>query len=251
MLTEDGINKRMVDLFFQLQSISNDILKVQENRLAKIYIDAFWDIDTQIRKLFDKFPKGVDYRAVAKSQRLLQLEKAISERLKELGYQSKKITEAVIKNQFSNSYYYSGYTVESSTQLLWGFGVLAKSKIDAALVNPMDRIGWKRRSDISITRLFDTTTREITNGLIQGRGYNKTANILKKKFRNHAENDMARIVRTESHRAVSAGQNEAFSRLNAGARRLKLDVKKIWISTQDKRTREHHANRNLQEATCP
>jgi hypothetical protein len=56
---------------------------------------------------------------------------------------------------FSETYYLTGYALESSTKLNLGFHVLNSSLVEAAVNNPYDKIGWGNRSAKNISGLFN------------------------------------------------------------------------------------------------
>ena len=83
--------------------------------------------------------------------------------------------------------------------------------------------------------------------MIRGEGYAKIASQITD-ISGKSASDVLRIVRTEGHRAQSAGRLLAFEKSEAAAERLGIKTARVWVSTKDERTRDQHISADGREA---
>ncbi|MBK7979268.1 MAG: hypothetical protein IPK06_04500 [Ignavibacteriae bacterium] len=106
---------------------------------------------------------------------------------------------------------------------------------------------WQKRGIGHHEAAIDQVKTEITQGLIQGKGYAKTAANITDKV-NSLANNMTRIVRTESHRVQVLGNNTALDKSIQSGKNLGIEMVKAIRSIIDDRTREQSRIMDGQEA---
>ena len=220
-------------------------LKIIEKELLDTYKIAQKDILGKLRALFDKLsvPMGENQLFNASQfNRLNNLEQQIESIIKALNRTQKLATGQNITNEFAQGYYSIGYQLETALQMNLRFGLLDAEAVKGSLANPLDRIGWKKRTNISSAKLVNQMRSEITSGLIQGNGYRETSRNISRTMGKHFSNDVVRIVRTETQRARSWGDLTGHEQAREFAGRAGVDIHRIWLSTLDIRTRDTHVS---------
>lgn len=235
----DKLNKKLANIFRIESNYHEKIVLYHEKYLIVQYKKALDAIRLSILKMYESGIQAT-YAEMAKYNRLTNLEKLIAEELKKLSGESIKTTKTAIIDSFQQSYYFAGYGAESTLNLRLGFGLLDSNVIKAAIINPYDRIGWIERSQDGINKLNQKIRQYITQGLIQGEGYIKTAKNIKEEMGKDTF-EKIRIVRTEGHRAQSTGRLRAFEKAKKAAEENDVKINRMWVSTLDTRTRDRHA----------
>jgi len=214
-----------------------------DRTLALQYKEALTNIRAQIEWMYRKYGDDVSYSDMMQYNRLLGLEKEFAEEIKTLTGENVKLTRNSIKTIYKENYNLAGYAAESTLDARLGFGQLNTSVINSAVLNPMDRITWIDRESETGKKALQNISEAVTQSLIQGEGYSKTAAKLKDVLEISAGRT-SRIVRTEAHRAQSAGRLLAFDKTEKAAETLGIEVRKQWMATMDERTRDSHAKMN-------
>ncbi|KKK80893.1 hypothetical protein LCGC14_2818960, partial [marine sediment metagenome] len=163
-------------------------LKTIERELLDHYKIAQKDILKRLRILFDKLsvPMGENQLFNASQfNRLNNLEQQIESIIKELNRTQKLVTGQNITNEFAQGYYSIGYQLETALQMNLRFGLLDAEAVKGSLANPLDRITWKKRTNISSAKLVNQMRSEITSGLIQGDGFRETSRNISRTMGKH------------------------------------------------------------------
>jgi hypothetical protein len=178
---------------------------------------------------------------MSKYNRFQALEQQIQGELKGLHVKTAKIIRKSLDENVKQAYNWTGYAVESETGVNFKFGLMPKSQIEAAIENPMDKIGWPGRNKEQIKNLNATVKQTITQSLILGESYENAQARLAKSLNIGAGKAM-RILRTETHRAQVEGRLFGIDKTLIGAKTLGVRAYKIWVNTLDDRTRDSHLN---------
>jgi hypothetical protein len=236
-LTDAQIKK----LLEQRDNISLRQITGWERELTDQYKLALKEIKAKIAEMYGKYGDKVTLADMEKFNRLTNLENQIKDIIKNLNRKAKQTTVNAIKDLYQLSFYRTGYALESSTGLRMGFGLLNPDVIEAAVLNTYDKITWPKRMLKHQTELLDTVKTEVTQGLIQGKGFRETAKALQARTEITASKAL-RIVRTESTRAQNLGNQNGYNKAYQAAERLGVGVKKIWYSALiPGKTRDNHA----------
>lgn len=220
-------------------SLNDKIFRKYRLSILRAYKKALDEIRLLLAELYERYGEDVTYQAMLKYNRLKSLEKQIEKILKDAGIKFKKENTSAIKETFENSYYKSGYAIESATKINFGFYALSQEKINAAILNPMDRITWIDRATEHGKKLNQFIREKIAQGLIQGKPYSETMREIKKSIDKTAT-QLIRVVQTETHRAQSMGNLAAYDKIQKTGESIGIEVQKMWQATLDNRTRDTH-----------
>ena len=223
--------------FKQAEKAADKLTQQAEKELVKAYRDSLKEIRAQLALAYEKYAADgtLTMAEMMKYGRLVKLEEAIAKEVSKVTGTETKTTKKAIKNVFQESYYRSAWAMETGAETSLGFTLLKPEAIEAAILNPMDRISWPERVKDNAKMLNRQIREEITRGIIQGYSYDKTARAVKERMDVGASKAI-RIVQTETHRAQSQGTQAAFERAAAKG----LVFKRVWVATLDGRTRDRH-----------
>jgi len=227
-----------------------------DKRLLALYRESLDEVQAKISKMYEKYGEGVtisdmkkktSVRRNGKDYRITRLEKLefeIKEQITVLTRQTRNVTADTVKQVFKENYNHVGYAFESGLNIKSSFQALNPDVIRASINNPVTAVQWPKRIKTHAEVLNTQVSQSITKGLIQGTGYKKQATQFRKAMRTEIKGSFESyagqidtIVRTESHRAQSAGRLLGMDKTEAAAERLGLESKREWISTKGSRTR--------------
>jgi len=246
MLIED-INKRLAYLMNGSDKSIDAVIANYEKQIEKNYRKALEEIKKYIASMYERYGDEVKYSDMASYNRLTNLEQQIADKIRSLTGENIKTTKSGIKNIFSETYYQTGYSLETAVAINAGFGLLNDKVIDASVLNEFDTIGWNKRMEAN-ANIYNRQLKEtLTQGLLQGHGYAKMA----KSFSDKTNIDFGRsirIMRTEGGRAQSAAKVIGFDRFELAAERQGFKTARVWLSTLDMKTRNSHRSMDGQKA---
>jgi hypothetical protein len=230
----DDINKKLIALLKKADSEMEKLQRLYEPRLKKNYRLALNEIKSKIARIFEKYGDDVKYADLISYNRLKNLEDEIIEQIKILTNENIKTTRAGLKEFYSENYYRTAYSLEQSTGLKLGYGLLNTNVINASLLNPLDRITWPDRYKDNAQVFVKQIRSSLTQGLIQGEGYAKIARTITEKT-GMDFNKTVRIIRTEGHRVQNAARVASFKKAESAAERLGLESSRVWIHSGNPR----------------
>lgn len=225
------------DKFKQGEKAAEKLTNQAEKELIKAYRESLKEIRAELALAYEKYAVAgaLVMSEMMKYGRLVKMEKAIADVIKSVTFSDVKITKKSIRDIFSESYYRSAWAMETGAEVSLGFTLLKSEAVEAAILNPLDRITWPERVKDNAHILNRQIRGEITRGIIQGYSYDKTARAVKDRMDIGASKAI-RIVQTETHRAQSQGTQMVFEKAAAKG----LVFKRVWVSTLDGRTRDRH-----------
>jgi SPP1 gp7 family putative phage head morphogenesis protein len=224
--------------FKQAEKAADKLTQQAEKELVKAYRESLKEIRGEVGLAYEKYATATGILLMAemmKYKRLDNLEKAIASEVSKLYKRANKTTKEAVKGVFAESYYRTAWTLETDAQVSLSFNLLRPEAVEAAILNPYDRITWPERMKANTEVMIRQIREEITKGIIQGQAYNQTAKAIKERLDIGASKAI-RIVQTETGRAQSQGTQAAFEK----ASKEGLLLKKVWVSTLDGRTRDRH-----------
>jgi len=224
-----GLSDRQIDLFGDATDL----------KMIEALKKSMGNVQAELGKRFVKLGDKITLAEMRKFNRLEELEKVIREEIIQLGRNLKSDITANIKYDLQAGYYHTGYIMETPLNINLGFKGLNPDLIRANILNPLDAIKWPDSLRGHLTVLNEQLRREITTGLIQGKGFGTIARSFRNKYE-MAAYKAERIVRTESQRARSIGRNLGFDRSKEAGETLGMGVKQIWNAALDTRTRSEH-----------
>ena len=225
------------------------LTKAQERELVRAYSQALKTIRADIALAFERYDGN--YAEMSKYNRLRNLEGQIGEQIRLVTGKSAVNLKSGAMQAFSESYYRTGYVLETEVMAKLGWGMLDPKVIEKAIINPFDRYGTKRKDSLGFLvrnsensqKLFQQLRQELTQALIQGKSYQETARIIKKRIETGATN-VLRIARTENHRCQVSGTLKGFDQAESKG----VEMDRVWSATLDERTRSSHGAMDGQKA---
>lgn len=211
--------------------------------LSSIYDSSLTEIRLKLIKLGESLPDKITIAEISKYNRLNNLYKSITDELKKITPKiAKKILDLNVSN-YKETYFKSWYLLEKQLKMPITFGRVNPDRIRAVLTNP---IPGKSLKDLVVTvhsRNIDKLKFEIAKNLTEGTGINKLSKVIKENF-DLQKYEADRIARTETLRASSKADIEFIQKMED----MGIEVKKIWISVLDDRTRPDHVYMDGQES---
>ncbi|HEX2866539.1 MAG TPA: phage minor head protein [Ignavibacteriales bacterium] len=217
------------------------------NTLLSDLNEARKEIQLKIAWIYEKYGDDVDMQTMQQKSRLINLDRQIAGEIEALTKDNLKAITTCIEGFYSESFMYTGYALEMGIKADLGFGILNPKTIQAAVLNPMDKIKWPDALKANAENYANRISQEVRRGLITGQGYAKTAGKVTELTTKHA-NKTFRIVRTESHRVHNLGRIMGYEEGESAAEDLGFTTKRIWVATLDNKTRDSHAEMDGQEA---
>lgn len=213
--------------------------KSSTKALLEAYTKALGEIKKEIATLFEKFGDDITHGQAIAYNRLNNLEKRIQAQIKILNGSATGVINTSLIESYKVSYYSTGYAFEETFKTGLGFGLLDPNKVKAAIVNPLDSIGWVERLAKHNKDLTYKLRQELTQGLIKGEGYAKTAKRITDTFE-VTKKQAVTTAWTENHRVQNRGFLDGMDKTKNAADKLGIGIKKLWIATLDGRTRSSH-----------
>lgn len=244
-------NSQLEKSFKQIDKIFRKRTKDFEYSLFLQYKKALVKIREEMFAIYDKAgvleavkEGGSDhFSKLSKYNRLSALEKNIAEEIKNLTGITIDLISKEIKFTFKDSYKISVEALNKTLPFEIEFSKLNSDVIASAVKNPFDRVKWQKRGIGHHETAINQVKTEITQGLIKGEGYAQTAANITDKV-NTLANNMARIVRTESHRVQVLGNNVTLDKAIAAGKKLGIELVKVWAAITDARVRDQHFEMN-------
>ena len=225
------------DKFKQTEKAAEEQQRQAEQESLQAYRDYLKEVRSEVGFNYEKYAVAgaLTWAIMMKGKRLDKLEKSISSEASKLYTRTNETTKEAVKDAFQDSYYRTGWTMETGAGVSLSFEVLNPDVVKAAALNPYDRITWPERMKANTEVMVRQIREEITRGIVQGKSYDQTARAITERI-NVGASKAKRIVQTETGRAQSQGTQAAFEKASQEG----LLFKKVWVSSLDVRTRDKH-----------
>jgi hypothetical protein len=223
----------------EIESAAEALIKNTEKNLVKNYKQALKDLRAKMALIYEKYAQEgkLTYAEMAKYNRYVNLNKAITEQLKELTGQNAKAIKTLAGSTYQESYYRQAFFFEKTVQVKLGFGLLNPDVIKAAVQNPISGLTLNQTLAKNRDAIILKIRQEVTQGLVKGEHYSKMAKRIKGSLDGDATKAL-RVARTEGHRCQIQGQLESGKH----AADKGIALWKVWEATLDDRTRDSHAS---------
>ena len=224
-------------LLTQGDKVTDRMIADSEKQILQAYKKSLAEIRAQTALLYEKYAVdgALSLADVSKYNRLANLEKGIATEVSRLTKTEQRLTTNAIKGVYQESFYRTAFGVEVTAQVALGFGMLNPKQVEAAVLNPLDRIGWPDRSRENARLATRQIKEQITRGIIQGKAYSEVAKAVTERA-NVAASRAIRIVQTEAHRSQVMGRLDSLEHAEAQG----VEMMKVWSSALDSRTRDSH-----------
>ena len=209
----------------------------QLKELKNAYRDSLYDVKKELEKYYKQFSKkGVLTLAdMQKYDRLRKMQRDLDAAILELSRTQSKEVQALLSEVYSEGYNRMGWIAEQATGINLRWYQLPKDYIKKAIQNPVSGLTLNEILEKNRQEILWSIRQEVTQGLIKGESYFKTADRLKTALENNYVK-ATRIVWTESHRCKEEAQLEAMQKMQEKG----VEAKRMWVATLDSKTRDTH-----------
>jgi SPP1 gp7 family putative phage head morphogenesis protein len=221
----------------QFDKQSDKLSDLTEKELIKAYSLSLKEIRGYMAEVYEKYgtPDGLPYSEMQRYNRMKSLEEQIKKILFELTGKNAKTLEQTLKDIYELSYYSTGFALESESQVKLSYAMINKEVVNQSVQNPISGLTLNDRLEKNRIELIYRVRQEITQGLILGESYQKIAKRLKDTFEGDVKKSI-RVAQTEAHRIKNTARYESLQHAQAKG----IELKKVWVSTLDKKTRDRH-----------
>ena len=233
--------------FNEIELLVSKQLSETELKMLRQYAAGLDSIRELLGKMYGKYGDQVTLGDMTQYNRLASIEVQLLQEIKKLSSVSLKATSGILAQTFENSYYGTGFVLENETGLKLGFSKLNPDIIKKSVENPLSKVKWQSRLKINHDYYAQRTTNILTDGLIKGHGFAKTAANMKEQLDSLANNTL-RIVRTENHRVSNEARHLGIDRGKKAGERLGITVFKVWDANNSKDPRKNHNDMDGQKA---
>ena len=226
-------------------------------KIKEIYAEAAQDIDKKIQEYNQRFlKKDAEYRKkvsagtmtkaeydswkqgqVFTGKRWKSVRDDIEHQINAANHTATDIVNGERQAVFVQNVNYAQYTIDKDFQFGLSFNLYDSATVTRLIRDDPDMlpaVGQDERKTDEWTRKLVSSA--ITQGVIQGESIPKISKRIAEKLGSSNEKSMTRIARTAMTSAQNAGRIEAMH----NAQDMGIEVKKLWISTLDNRTRDAH-----------
>ena len=209
----------------------------QLKELQKAYKDSLALTKKELEKYYKQFSKKgeLTLAEMQKYDRLRKMQKDLDAAILELSRTQAKEVQSLLFEVYSEGYDRMGWLAEQATGINLRWYVLPKDYIKKAIQNPVSGLTLNEILEKNRQEILWRIRQEVTQGLIRGESYFKTADRLKAALEDNYVK-ATRIVWTESHRCKEQAQLEAMQKLQEKG----VEAKRRWVATLDEKTRDTH-----------
>lgn len=193
------------------------------------------DVRNQIARIYARYTVDGELK-IGNQQRfheLNALERQIVAQMRELGDSSVTATEHILSKVYTEAYYHSAFAIDSGTGAFQTFAPLKPEFVRAAVYAPIEGKDFSVRIWENTGTLAKRVQAHVKKALLQGRSVEKLAREIKAEFGSTAY-QAKRLINTETAKAVTAAQIEAYQ--NSG-----VVARVMWDATLEGNTCPHCA----------
>jgi SPP1 gp7 family putative phage head morphogenesis protein len=208
--------------------------------IASQYQTAKVAIEKEISYAYAKWGEGgvLTMAQAQKYDRLTKMLNSINGDLATLNRGKNAQIRGYLTDVYLANYYNFANLIEKGADIGVGFGLLNRNAIYESVLTPMDLIGLEENAH----NVRVGIKRAITQGIIQGQDVKTMSKMVKDALEKNA-NDATRIVRTETTGIMNKARLDASDRAQTEG----IKLLKVWVATNDDRTRDRHAEINGEE----
>jgi SPP1 gp7 family putative phage head morphogenesis protein len=216
-----------------------DLLSAEiEKALYGYYKDSRETIKGYLADLYEKYSKDgiLSYSDMTKYNRLDSLNLFLADEMKSLGKSVGSDVKTLVGDMYNKAYFGYGQIIDEQADQSLNWGIVNRDTISSLINEPsvaglslVEILGKAQYNNLLKMR------QTLTQSMIQGESYQDVARRIRDEY-DKSFNDAIRIARTEGTRASGEGQTAAYDR----AEELGIVLERIWVATDDARTRESH-----------
>lgn len=267
------INDTLSKLLKQATQIAEGIETPVQKEIKRQYQIALEDILKDLQNFHNKYDHIILDKTIDSTRKLgllsqhnrlnnikLRILSILNERYKVTRTQTLKS----IKDSLKEGYYSQGYAYYNAFKgagVNINFGLFDPNVIEASVLNPKDKITgyilrnksvdgkwiWDNSLKQNHAKAFQKIDQAITQGIIKGQGYSKTAREVSQQIFNTKERRFAlqrsveTVIKTETQKARSLASLLSYDDVKNSADRLGVGVQRVWIhALQVKEPRQSH-----------
>ncbi|WP_436894952.1 phage minor head protein [Mammaliicoccus sciuri] len=221
-----------------IDKLLQELIELAESDIEKLFSATLKQIKDILINMFEKYEHDNPHITWTEFNKYNRLNKTL-DRITEMMGKDYKIVARKIKdsqhNVYIKKYMKSLYLYELASKTDMKVKVPNKDAIQKAIDQPIDKIKLDETLRKQRNEAISKIRQRITEGIMSGAGYKKTAKALEKDL-GMSSAQAKRVVRTETGRALSlAGQDSAMKAKENG-----IEMTKMWLATKDTRTRDTH-----------
>ncbi|UXU72940.1 phage head morphogenesis protein [Mammaliicoccus sciuri] len=221
-----------------IDKLLQELIELAESDIEKLFSATLKQIKDILINMFEKYEHDNPHITWTEFNKYNRLNKTL-DRITEMMGKDYKIVARKIKdsqhNVYIKKYMKSLYLYELASKTDMKVEVPNKDAIQKAIDQPIDKIKLDETLRKQRNEAISKIRQRITEGIMSGAGYKKTAKALEKDL-GMSSAQAKRVVRTETGRALSiAGQDSAMKAKDNG-----IEMTKMWLATKDTRTRDTH-----------
>jgi SPP1 gp7 family putative phage head morphogenesis protein len=209
---------------------------ITEKEVLRVYALILRDVRAHLGKLFEQL--GVDnlsWEEMNRYNRMKALETQIIDTITTYGKETDKSVYAMLSNVYVDSFLYTGFVLETTAQAKLAYAMIDKAVIDAIIQAPFTGLTLGERLEKNRSDVIVKLKTQLAQGIAQGESYTKMAKRIKDVLDGDAQKAI-RVVRTEAGRV----QNEARFNSMLHAQKKGISIKKMWVTSLDKKARHSH-----------
>jgi SPP1 gp7 family putative phage head morphogenesis protein len=224
----------------RLDKYTDKLERQFQAELAMQYKNAKVAIEKELAYAYAKWGTGdtLTMAEVQKYDRLTKLLNAVNDDLATLNRGKNAQVRGYLTDVYLANYYNFANLIEKGADIGIGFGLLNRNAIYQSVLTPMDLIALEENAH----NVRVGVKRAITQGIVQGQGVREMAKAVTVALESNA-NDATRIVRTETTGIMNKARLDASERAETEG----IKLLKVWVATNDDRTRDRHAEINGEE----
>lgn len=220
----------------EIDKYLDEMIEKAERQIDQLFARRMKEIKNQIAAMYDKYSRDgqLSYTELNKYNRFRkEMERMAAEIHKDYRELLKMINDLTEK-QYVENYLRSAYLYEFEAQVKMGFTIPSAAIIAAALANPIEKLQLPIVLEAARDEIINNISIEIAQSLLAGESYTKMAKRIENRV-NFSRAKARRVARTEAHRVQVEGRLKSAEKAAE-----KANMKKMWDSTLDTRTRIGH-----------
>ncbi|MCJ7839971.1 phage head morphogenesis protein [Lederbergia sp. NSJ-179] len=218
----------------ELEQLSNYAEGAVNKKLFKYYRQALIDIKKEMKVFIENY-ETLSFSKRLEAERLLENGKQIDKILRETYQKANKAVEEYAKDEAERGYYGTWYAMEGAHNIQLNMNMLPEKYIKQLVHHPVKGKVFSKR----LYRDRDRLAKETVNALLDAARKGKSYAVAAKQISELTEASYKRafrIARTEGGRVQSTAKQRSY----VEAKKKGVDLKKKWLSTLDKVTRDSH-----------
>lgn len=201
------------------------------SRLLRKYNQAIEDIDKEIANISQRYDGTIPKSATFRKGQLESLKAKILNHVIQLGNMTASETTKKALNGFEQGYYRTAYEIDKKSGFNIDFTMLNTTITDSVLLEKFESKTFSERVWDNTAKLAVKAEQAVNKAVTYGESTEKLSRKLKKEF-NSGFYEASRVINTETARAVTAGQMNAYK--NSGVVKWVM-----WDATLESNTCQH------------